>query len=164
MAYPTLLQAGIMLPFAIAICGWVTWSDLKYMKIPNRAVLAMAFTWIALGWIAVGWELWLWSFLIMTVVLVLGFLGNLIGMFGAGDAKFAAAMAGIFVGGSGLFIAALFAASSIAALIGHRIARSIPSIRRATPDWASWDKKQLFPMGSALSLMLLLYLLSAFLP
>ncbi len=100
LTFPTVHQALVLLPFAIPIAIWVAWSDLKTMKIPNRAVMAMAAVWLALGWFAVGWELWLWGFALMAIVLVVGFIGNALGMFGAGDAKFAAAMAGVFAGGS----------------------------------------------------------------
>ncbi len=61
-------------------------------------------------------------------------------------------------------MALLYAVCSIVALVAHRIARRIPAIRRAAPDWASWDKRQVFPMGTALSMMLVVYLLAAFLP
>ncbi|VDC22307.1 prepilin peptidase [Pseudogemmobacter humi] len=163
MTMPTVNQALWLLPFCLPIALWVAYTDLKFMKIRNHAVLAMAAVWLILGWPAVGRDLWLWGLAIMAIVLVLGFVGNMIGMFGAGDAKFAAAMAGVFSGGDPWFIAALYAACSVAALIGQRIARNIPAVRRVAPDWTSWTSNK-FPMGLALSLMLILYLLAAFLP
>lgn len=163
-ALPTVHQAIVLLPFVLPISIWVAWSDLKSMKIPNRAVLAMLAVWVAVGWYAVGLTPWLWSFALMAAVLVLGFLGNMVGLFGAGDAKFAAAMAGVFIGGDIYLIALLYAGCSLGALILHRILKRVPAVRRATPDWTSWDKKKMFPMGLALSAMLVLYLLAAFLP
>lgn len=163
-AVPTVQQAMVLLPFVFPIAIWVAWSDLKVMKIPNRAVLTMLAVWVALGWYAVGVTPWLWSFALMAVVLVLGFLGNMIGLFGAGDAKFAAAMAGVFIGGNIYLIAGLYAACSVGALVLHRILKRIPAVRRATPDWTSWDRRNMFPMGTALASMLVLYLLAAFLP
>lgn len=160
---PPLREALVILPFALPIGIWVAWSDLRTMKIPNRAVLAMAAVWPALGWLAVPLDLWLWGFAIMAIVLVAGFLGNAVGLFGAGDAKFAAAMSGVFAGGDPRLIAALYAFSSIAAFIVHRVLRVIPAVRRATPGWKSWTSHK-FPMGLALAGMLIIYLSAAFLP
>lgn len=160
---PSLRVALAILPLALPIAIWVAWSDLRSMKIPNRAVLAMAAVWPLVGWLAVPLDLWLWGFAIMAIVLVAGFLGNAAGLFGAGDAKFAAAMAGVFAGGDARLIAAIYAFSSIAAFIVHRTLRVIPAVRRAAPDWKSWTSHK-FPMGLALAGMLVIYLSAAFLP
>lgn len=160
---PSVNLALWILPFALPIALWVAYTDLKFMKIRNTAVLAMAGVWILLGWPAVGRDLWLWSLAIMAIVLALGFLGNMVGMFGAGDAKFAAAMSGVFVGGDPWFIALLYVSASLVTFICHRIVRRIPAVTRATPGWVSWESRK-FPMGLALGLMLIVYLLAAFLP
>lgn len=162
-ALPPVRLALVFLPFVIPICIWVAWSDMKFMKIPNKAVLAMAALWPLLGWIAPPLHLWLWGFVLLAIVLVAGFLANIVGLFGAGDAKFAAAMAPVFVGGDIRLIAALYAACSLAAFAAHRAMKHIPAFRAATPDWKSWTSKK-FPMGLALAGMLLFYLLAAFLP
>ncbi|NPD15278.1 hypothetical protein HOY34_08710 [Xinfangfangia sp. D13-10-4-6] len=160
---PTVTQALWLLPFCLPIAIWVAWTDLKFMKIRNDACLAMIAVWVFLGWPAVGMTLWLWGFAIMAIVLVLGFFGNAIGLFGAGDAKFAAAMSGVFVGGDPVRIAVLYAVCSILALVLQRIARKIPFVLRIAPDWVSWSSGK-FPMGLALAMMLIVYLLAAFLP
>lgn len=160
---PPLRLALVFLPFVIPICLWVSWSDMKYMKIPNKAVLAMAALWPLLGWIALPLNLWLWGFAVMAAVLAVGFVANLAGLFGAGDAKFAAAMAPVFTGGDPRLILALYAACSLAAFAAHRGLKQVPAFRAATPDWKSWTSKK-FPMGLALAGMLLFYLLAAFLP
>ena len=129
----------------------------------GTAVLAMAALWPLLGWIALPLHLWLWGFARLAIVLVAGFLANIVGLFGAGDAKFAAAMAPVFVGGDIRLIAALYAACSLAAFAAHRAMKHTPAFRAATPDWKSWTSKK-FPMGLALAGMLLFYLLAAFLP
>lgn len=160
---PELRTALVLLPFVIPVAIWVSWSDMKAMKIPNKAVVAMAAVWPLAGWLAVPFNLWLWGFAIMAIVLALGFVGNMAGLFGAGDAKFAAAMSPVFVGGDPKFLMALYAACSIAALVAHRVMKRIPAFRRAAPDWKSWDSKK-FPMGLALAGMVTFYLLAAFLP
>jgi prepilin peptidase CpaA len=162
-ALPTLRQAFVLLPFVIPIVIWVAWSDMKVMKIPNKAVLAMAAVWPLVGWLAVPLNLWLWGFALMGIVLLAGFIGNAAGLFGAGDAKFAAAMAPVFTGGDIRLIMALYAACSLAAFAAHRGMKHVPAFRAATPDWLSWSSNK-FPMGLALSGMVLFYLLAAFLP
>lgn len=163
MPIPTLTQALWFLPFCVPIALWVSYTDLKYMKIRNNACLAMIAVYAVIGWPAMGMHAWLWGWAIMAVVIVLGFFGNAIGLFGAGDAKFGAAMAGVFSGGDPVFIALLYAGCSIVALVGQRVVRNLPVVRRIAPDWVSWSSKK-FPMGLALAMMLLLYLLAAFLP
>jgi prepilin peptidase CpaA len=157
--------ALILLVPVLPIAIWAAASDLKRMKIPNRSVLAMAAVWPALGWLAVPtWTAWFWGFAIMAIVLVALYLLYTTGTFGAGDAKYAAAMSGIFVGTPIVFFLALLAASMIAALVLHRIARGIPAIRRMTPDWVSWEQKRYFPFGLALSMIVVFYLVAAIWP
>ena len=79
------------------------------------------------------------------------------GLLGAGDAKFAAAMAPFFPLADLRFVLALFAAAILGAFVGHRAARAIGPVRAVTPDWQSWTHKD-FPMGLALSGMLVIYL------
>lgn len=162
-SYPPLTLALWFLPFVLPISIWVAWSDMARMKIPNKAVLAMAALWPLLGWIVFPWQLWLMGFAILAIVLVAGFIGNAAGLFGAGDAKFAAAMAPVFTAGDPMFIATLYAVCSIGAFVVHRGLRAIPAVRAMTPDWKSWTHNK-FPMGLALSSMVVLYLLAAFLP
>lgn len=157
--------ALILLVPVLPIAIWAASSDLKRMKIPNQSVLAMAAVWPALGWLAVPtWSAWLWGFAIMAIVLVALYLLYTTGTFGAGDAKYAAAMSGMFVGAPILFLLALIASSMIGALILHRMMRSIPAIRSRTPDWISWEQRRYFPFGLALSMIVVFYLVAAIWP
>lgn len=154
--------AWILLLPALPISIWAASSDLKRMKIPNLSVLALAAVWPLLGWLAVPtWGAWFWGFALMGIVLVIGFLLYSTGTFGAGDAKFAAAMAPMFVGTSIARFLLILLVCMVGSLILHRIARSIPAIRLMTPDWLSWEQRRYFPLGLALVMMLLVYLLSA---
>jgi prepilin peptidase CpaA len=153
--------ALILLVPALPIAIWATWSDLSRMKIPNKAVLAMAAIWPLLGWLAVPtWTTWFWGFGIMAIVFVLGYLLYATGTYGAGDAKYSAAFSPMFVGTPIVYLLTLIACCMIGALIVHRIANATPPIRRMTPDWVSWDKR-IFPFGLALSAMLVIYLVAA---
>ena len=162
MLEPT--DAMILLLPVLRIAIWAAVSDLKRMKIPNTAVLAMAAVWPLLGWYLVGVTPWLWGFAIMAIVFVAGFLLYLTGTFGAGDAKYAAAMSGLFVGGNIGEILLIIFVCMVGSLILHRILRSLPFIRNATPDWESWTRRRYFPFGLALSAIVVFYLLAAIWP
>lgn len=162
MLEPT--DAMILLVPVLPIAIWAAVSDLKRMKIPNTAVIAMAAVWPLLGWYLVPMTAWFWGFAIMAIVFVAGFLLYLTGTFGAGDAKFAAAIAGLFVGGNIGEILLIIFVSMIGSLILHRILRSLPFIRNATPDWESWTRRRYFPFGMALSVIVVFYLLAAIWP
>lgn len=162
MLEPT--DAMILLVPVLPIAIWAAVSDLKRMKIPNKSVLAMAAVWPLLGWYLVPMTVWLWGFAIMAIVLVLGFLMYLTGTFGAGDAKYAAAMAGIFTGGQIADILLIVFVCMVGALLVHRILRSLPFITNATPDWESWTRRRYFPFGLALSAIVVFYLLAAIWP
>ena len=157
-------DAMILLVPVLPIAIWAAVSDLKRMKIPNTAVLAMAAVWPLLGWYLVGMNAWLWGFAIMAVVFVAGFLLYLTGTFGAGDAKYAAAMSGLFVGGSIGEILLIIFVCMVGSLILHRLLRSLPFVRNATPDWESWTRRRYFPFGLALSAIVVFYLLAAIWP
>ena len=147
------------LPFVLAIGIWVSWSDMKFMKIPNKAVLALAAVWLVVGIIVMPINLWLWGWALGATVLVAGFVATIAGLIGAGDAKFAAAMAPFFVAAEPRFVMGLFAACLLGAFVSHRALRLIGPYRAATADWASWTNKE-FPMGLALSGTLIFYLLT----
>lgn len=148
---------------ALPISVWVAWSDMKSMKIPNKAVMALALAFLVVGLLVLPFTAYLWALALGIGVLVLGFLGNAAGLFGAGDAKFAAAMAPFFVGADARFVLGLFAACLLGAFASHRLAGRIPAFRSATADWASWTHKD-FPMGLALTGTLIFYLLAAVMP
>ncbi len=154
----TFAEALWFLPLALPICIWVALSDLRSMRIPNVAVLALAGVFLALGLIVLPLEAYLWRLAALVIVLVIGFVITSLGMVGAGDAKFAAAMAPFIAPGDALFFLMLFALVLIGSWITHRTASRVPAVRRATADWASWEQGKLFPMGVALAGALAIYL------
>lgn len=157
------LAALAFLVFSLPVGIWVAWSDLSRMKIPNKAVLVMLAGAVAVGLLVLPFKLWGLSLALGAVVLVAGFVANAAGLVGAGDAKFTAAMAPVFIGGDPRFVLGLFAACLLGAFASHRLMRAIPAMRRATPDWASWSHAD-FPMGLALAGTLIFYLLAALRP
>ena len=153
----TLMQALWFLPFALPIAIWVSWSDMKFMKIPNKAVMSLAAVWLIVGFFVMERPDWLWGFAFLAIALVIGFGANMISLIGAGDAKFAAAMAPFFVVADWRYALGLFTACLLAAFVIHRVARRIPALKSLTTTWVSWTNKD-FPMGLALSGTLIFYL------
>ncbi len=147
----------LLLP-ALPVALWVAWSDLKFMKITNRAVLVMAGIFLVFGLIALPLDVYGWRLVNLVVVLVIGFVANALRLIGGGDAKYAAAIAPFFAPGELGQVLILFAVMLLAALVAHRSARGMASIRRLTPDWKSWQAGKDFPMGLALSATLIVYL------
>ncbi len=150
-------SAQWFLPFVVPVCLYVAWSDMRAMKIPNPAVLALAGVFLAVGLVALPLAEYPWRLLQLVVVLALGIVLNAAGAMGAGDAKFAAAAAPFIDPGDLRFILALFAAVLLAAFAAHRLARATP-LRRLAPEWESWERGRDFPMGLALGGTLAAYL------
>lgn len=143
--------------FAAPICFWVAWSDMAHMKIPNKAVVALVICFAIIGIFVLPFDVYAWRWVHLILILTIGFLMNMVGLIGAGDAKFAAAAAPFIAYGDLLNIAVLFATLLLAAFISHRAMRAFPPFRNAVPDWASWQRGD-FPMGLALGATLACYL------
>jgi len=146
-----------LLIFATPVAAWVVWSDLSRMRIPNKAVLALIGIYAIVGVLVLPLSVWGWSWLNFAVVLGVGFVFSLSGGFGAGDAKFAAAMAPFVALGDLRLFLVLLGAVVIASFTAHRLFRLIPAVRSATPEWESWQRRE-FPMGLALGPSLIFYL------
>lgn len=146
------------LPPVTVIAAWVVWSDLARMKIPNAAVLSLVAVYAVIGPLVLPFDVWAWRWLHLVVVLVIGFVLNVAGGLGAGDAKFAAAMAPFIAAGDAMRFIYLFSAVLLIAFAVHRLARAVPALRARAPHWKSWERRD-FPMGFALAPSLVFYLL-----
>jgi prepilin peptidase CpaA len=142
---------------ALPIAAWVVWTDLSTMRIPNKAVLALIGVYAVIGIVTLPLTVWAWSWVHLAVTLVAGFLLSLTGGFGAGDAKFAAAMAPFVALGDVTLFSLILSILAISTFILHRVARQVPAIRAAAPGWASWERRE-FPFGVALAPALIVYL------
>lgn len=145
------------LPLVLPISLWVAWSDMATMKIPNKAVLALIAVYLVVGLIALPFATWAWQLTHFAVILVFGFLLTMVGVMGAGDAKFAAAAAPFVMLADGINVLAIFAISTIFGFASHRLARVSP-LRNLVPHWESWERTKEFPMGYPLALTLVAYL------
>lgn len=160
-----LIASLVFLPFTLAIGLWVAWSDMRFMKIPNKAVLALVAVWLVIGLLVVafgGLPLMIWARALGlgVVALLVLFVANAAGLMGAGDAKFAAAMAPFFILADPRLVMGLLAGCLLGAFAAHRLMRAVPAMRSATPEWQSWTHKK-FPMGLALAGMLNFHLIAA---
>jgi len=165
VTHQTVAAALWFLPFVLPVAIWVAWSDMARMKIPNYAVLALVAVFAAVGLLIVftgtwTFETWAWRWTHLVAVLVIGFLANMANTMGAGDAKFAAAMAPFIARQDFLPFVYLLAAVVIVGFILHRVARANAWVRSKAPDWESWTRKD-FPMGLCLASALVIYLLAA---
>ena len=151
------LSAMWFAPFVWPICAWVAWSDMATMRIPNKAVLALAAVFVLLGLFLMPLPDFAWRLLHLVIILVLGIAMNAAGMIGAGDAKFAAAAAPFIASGDLRLLMPLFAANLLAAYATHRLVRHT-ALRRLAPDWESWNRGWDFPMGLALGATLAAYI------
>ena len=151
-------QAGLWFFLAsLPVCCWVILSDLREMRIPNRAVLALAAIYLLVGIWVLPLSLFLMQIVNLIVVLLIGFVLNAGGAFGAGDAKFAAAAAPFVMLGDAGFVLMLLAVNLLAAVLTHRIVGRTP-LHRLAPGWQSWNRKKDFPMGLSLGSTLSIYL------
>ncbi|WP_102222588.1 prepilin peptidase [Acidimangrovimonas sediminis] len=153
---PHIAALCLLIP-AVPIGIWVAWNDMKFMKIPNIAVLALVVAFVVIGPFVLPLDQYLWQLSHLPLILLVGFVLNVAGLIGAGDAKFAAAMAPFFTVGDLRLVIALAAAILLGAFAAHRLLGLVPSFRHAAGDWQSWQRRD-FPMGLALSGILIFYL------
>ncbi len=148
------------LPFVLPICLNVAFSDLREMRITNRAVVLLAAVFILIGPFVLPLTTYGIGLVQMGAVLVIGIILNAARAVGAGDAKFAAAAAPFVAIGDLRLLIAIFAANLLAGFLTHRLAK-LSALRRLAPDWKSWEAGLKFPMGLSLGGTLAIYLLLA---
>ncbi|MBS1300841.1 prepilin peptidase [Loktanella sp. SALINAS62] len=147
---------------AIPVALWVAYKDVATMKIPNKAVIALFAGYAVLGLIALPLDVYLWNYVHLAVLLVIGILLNMTGWLGAGDAKFMAAAAPYVAAGDISAMLMLLSAAMLGGFVLHRALRLTP-LRRTYPHWESWSSGRRFPMGLPLAIALTSYLsLAAF--
>ena len=149
--------AAWLLPFALPICMYVAFTDLREMRITNQAVIVLALVFAVVGIFVFPLQTYLWALAHLAIVLVVGIVLNAGGVMGAGDAKFLAAAAPYIAVGDLNLILPLFAAVLLAAFGAHRLAK-FTSLRNLAPVWDSWEQGRKFPMGFALGPTLARYL------
>lgn len=158
----TPLQGLVLGLVALPVCLWVVRTDVVSMRIPNVAVLALFGGFVAAAPFTMGWGEYGWRLVHAAVVLAIGFVLSASPVrLGAGDAKFAAAMAPYVATADLGAVIWLYVVATFAGLAVHRAAKLTPPIRRATAGWASWSDSKVFPFGIVLATVLMAYLMLA---
>jgi prepilin peptidase CpaA len=158
------------LPAVIPIAFYISWNDMRTMKIKNGSVVALMVAYAVIGPFAFGFPMYFWQWLHFPIVLVVCMALWALRLIGAGDAKLMAAMAPFFVNADLPLTLRLFAACTLGALAAHSLFRFTP-LHKLTPEWQSWraGKGNLrgfvpgldlgFPKGLSLIMTLLFYLI-----
>lgn len=150
-------QALWFLALTLPSCIWTAWSDMRTMRIPNRATDLMLGLFVVAGiFLMPTWGDYLWRLGTAAAVLVIGMGLTAIRAMGAGDAKFLAAAAPWVNPGDIGTLLFIYAACLLVTWTLHRIARATP-LRDLAPDWASWTTGQRFPMGLAFGVTMIAY-------
>lgn len=152
------LQGLVFFLLSLPICLWVAYTDLSQMKIRNSAVLALLGVFVIAAPFVMPLDAYGWRFAHFAAVLAIGFVLNVIGAVGAGDAKFAAAMAPFVAVPDWAEVLVLFALLLIVTWLLHRLARKLRFLRELAPHWQSWHEPKDFPMGITLAATHLSYL------
>ena len=154
--------ARAFLPFVLLIGLYVSWSDLRAMRIPNGSVILLAMVFVVIGPLVLPLEVYGFRLIHLVVMLVCGIILTALRVMGAGDAKFIAAAAPFVALADLRLVFMILAATMLGAFVTHRVVKRT-ALRQLAPDWESWDRGRDFPMGTALTTALTLYVaLAAF--
>lgn len=152
--------SALALAFAaiLPLMAYVILSDLRTMKIPNWAVLAVFVVFLATGSWGLPFDVFLWRLLHAVIAFAAGFALFSVagGAIGAGDLKLIAAITPFVPGSAVMAVLLIFALSAIGLLVFHQIARRV--LRRSGTGWKSLDQAVYLPAGVALGLTIVVYL------
>jgi len=148
------------LPAIVPLALFISWNDMREMKITNASVIAVMIAYAVLGPFAFGWGMYFWQWLYFPIALVVCMALWALRFMGGGDAKLIAAIAPFFVAADFEVILRIFAASLLGGLVVHTLFRLTP-LKRPVAEWKSWNAGWYFPKGLPLSMTLLLYLVFA---
>lgn len=140
-----------LLPLALAvpILAWIAWTDFRYMRIRNSAVMLAVAVFVltvpAIGLPEAGLRL-----LAATVVFLAGFALFAARIVGGGDVKMAAALMLLVPSGTYTLFGTVFSAAMLIAILVILALRAVPALRRSGP--VSLRARGTFPMGLAFGL------------
>jgi prepilin peptidase CpaA len=150
------LAVVLMLPLMLAI----TVIDVKHLRIPNWAVLAVFGAFLATGSWGLPVETFLWRLGYAAIVLVIGFglYSVAQGYVGAGDLKLIAALAPFLSGANLVDFLLIYIAASVSGLGLFLAARA--AIGRRKVGWKALEQGLYFPAGVLLGLSMAVSLLA----
>ena len=154
------LAIAAMIPL-MALCAWY---DLKALRIPNWLVLGVVGVFLVTGPLGLEFDVFIWRLVQGAVVLAIGFGLFSVGFVGGGDAKMAAALAPFVAAADLLSVVLVYAAVSLALIMGLRLAMQMT--RHRTTGWMAVDqyarpaRERVFPMGLIFAITIVVYLLA----
>jgi len=152
------IWALVFLVVTFPFCIYATWSDLKFLKIPNILPLSMLVVFVIIGPMVLPWDEYFYRLLYGFIALVISIFIYAAGLVPAGDLKFTAAIIPFVQTGELLSFAMFVALSAFMAVFTHLV---FGWAGWAPTQWASWQGggwKRRFPVGFALSGGLITYL------
>ncbi|OCX65899.1 hypothetical protein BFP70_07125 [Thioclava sp. SK-1] len=142
----------------LPVCIWVIFTDLRDMKIYNKAVLTLIAIFAVAGPFLLPIDVYLWRWVNLVVVFVVMLLYMMIRDYGAGDLKFFSATALFYSPSNASFLIFLLVAAMIATVVQIKICRALPSVQRKFGHWKTFEKgKKTYPMGLGFAMTLILY-------
>ncbi len=135
-------------------CLWASWSDLKFLKIPNILSIILALVFVVLGVLVLPFDDYLWRLFVGVVAFALGFLIFFTGLIGGGDLKLIAAMLPFVAPGDLMQFAFIVAIMGLAGITAHRL---VGLVGLAPKGWKSWEAGRKYPFGMSLSGALMAY-------
>ena len=150
-----------MVPLMVLTAWW----DLKFLKIPNKLVLAVLATFVATGLWGLPLDTFAWRLVYGVVALAFGFGLFALGGIGGGDAKMAAALVPFAAPADAAAILLIYAILTFVLLMVLRLIMQI--VRHQETGWLALDqlkkpaRERVFPMGLIFAATILVYLSAA---
>ena len=146
-----------LLPLALAVpvLVWIAWTDFRYMRIRNRAVL-VAVAIFAVTAPFIGLEEAGWRLLAAAIVFGTGIVLFALRVLGGGDVKMAGALMLLVPTGTYTLFGYVFSAATLLAILLILGLRAVPGLRRSGP--VSLRARGTLPMGVAFGLCGVLHL------
>lgn len=154
MAYWAIIFLVLTFPF----CIYATWTDLKFLKIPNIVPISLVVVFVITGPFVLPLQEYGLSLLYGFIALLISLVIFAARMVPGGDLKYTSAIIPFVDTGELLSFALFVSLCSIVAVFTHLV---FGWLGLAPSDWASWGKhgwKRRFPLGFALSGGLITYL------
>jgi len=152
--------AVIFLVVTLPFCLYATWTDLKFLKIPNIIPVSMVLVFIVVGPFVLPFTEYKLSLLYGLIALLLSLVVFAARLIPAGDLKYATAIIPYVDTGELLNFTVFLSLCSLLAVLTHTV---FGRLGLGPSDWASWQEsgwKRRFPFGFALSGALITYLAS----
>ncbi|MEM1343324.1 MAG: prepilin peptidase [Pseudomonadota bacterium] len=150
-----IIVTAVMVPLMLT----VAYLDLRYLRIPNWAVLGVVALFLGVGVWSLPLDVFLWRIAYGVIVLVVGFLlYNVAGsIVGAGDLKLIAALAPFL---SGTTIGPYLLTYSLLSIVGLIVRAVVLRFvgRERNTGWQSIDQRGFFPAGLLLGLSIVIQL------